>query len=124
MRLLILLIILILAACTPGGHKEVSSSSLHANDSTVGINSETSLKVDNFEIKTFAQSTGGYGYEIFMNGSKIIYQPTIPGLPGNAGFATAEKAQKTGELVVYKIRNGQLPPSVSPEELDSLGVLK
>ncbi len=69
-----------------------------------------------FEVKTQRK--------VALNGSKIVYQPTIPGLPGNAGFATAEKAQKTGELVVYKIRNGQLPPSVSPEKLDSLGVLK
>jgi hypothetical protein len=113
-----------LAACTQRQHKEVSLSTAPTNDSTAGTNSETSSKVDHFEIKTFAQPTGGYGYEIFMNGNKIIYQPTIPGLPGNSGFATAEKAQKTGELVVYKIRNGQLPPSVSPEELDSLEVLR
>ena len=42
---------------------------------------------------------------------------------GNAGFSSEEKAAKAGSFIVYKIRNNILPPSVTPEELDSLGVL-
>jgi Domain of unknown function (DUF4907) len=99
MRQLIFLIVLMLAACTQREHKEVSSSSLDVNDSTVATSFETSLKIDNFEIKTFAVQPGGYWYEIFKNGSEIIYQPTIAGLPSNTGFTTTEKTQKIKDLL-------------------------
>lgn len=79
------------------------------------------------EVVTFDNSkTGnkGFGYDIKIDGKMNIHQPNIPGLPGNDGFTTEDKAKKTGEFVAYKIRNNIMPPSVSEKELDSLGVLK
>ncbi len=118
----ILLTVFILAACTQRNPKEVPLSTASTSDSV--FSAEPISTIGDFEVKTFIQSNGSYGYEIFMHGEKIIYQPTIPGLPGNIGFSTAEKARQTGSFVVSKILNNQLPPSVSPEELDSLGVLR
>lgn len=75
------------------------------------------------EIKTFKDSLG-WGYDIFIDKNQYVHQPHIPAVPGNRGFSKEEYAKKTGELVAYKIRNNIMPPSVTPQELDSLGVLK
>ncbi|MBL7928274.1 MAG: DUF4907 domain-containing protein [Bacteroidia bacterium] len=67
---------------------------------------------------------GGFGYLIKVNGNPFIFQPTIPAVSGNKGFASAEDAEKTGGLVAYKLRNNINPPSVTIAELDSLGIQK
>ena len=50
----------------------------------------------------------------------MIHQSSIPGLPGNEGFKTKDDAIKVAEMVVYKIRNGEMPPTVSIDEMESL----
>ncbi len=64
-----------------------------------------------------------YGYNIKTNGRILIHQPNIPALPGNEGFNTEEAAISVAEMVIAKIRQNIFPPSVSVNELDSLGVL-
>ena len=53
-----------------------------------------------------------------------MHQPNIPGLPGNEGFTTKERAQTVAEFVVKKIRKNEMPPTVSIEDLNKMGVLK
>jgi hypothetical protein len=53
-----------------------------------------------------------------------VHQPNIPGLAGNEGFSTKERAQKVAEFVVKKIRNNEMPPTISIEDLNNMGVLK
>ena len=65
-----------------------------------------------------------FGYDIYLDGTMLIHQPSRPGLPGNDGFATEEDAKKVAELVIKKIRNNELPPTVAIEELRGLGVIK
>jgi len=79
----------------------------------------------NADLKTevFLNEDKTFGYQILLNGSPMIRQPNIPGLPGNAGFPDAQKAEKTAGLVLLKIRKNIMPPAVTTEELDSLGVL-
>jgi hypothetical protein len=77
----------------------------------------------NLQTEVIANKDGTFGYRILLNRSPIIAQPNIPGLPGNAGFTDSVKAQKTANLILHKIRNNIMPPSVTVEELDSLGVL-
>ncbi len=78
------------------------------------------------EIKTFSNEADlkGYGYDIYLNQKLYVHQPHVPAVAGSKGFSTPENAKRTGEFVAYKIRNNIMPPSVSPRELDSLGVLK
>jgi hypothetical protein len=64
----------------------------------------------------------GYGYDIIMDGHPYVHQPNIPALPGNRGFETEADAIKVAQLVVSKILNHVMPPTVGVNELDSLGI--
>lgn len=72
--------------------------------------------------RVFSNGTG-YGYEIINEGRVFISQPFIPAIQGNIPFSTSEKAGKAAALIVFKLQHNQLPPTVTKEELDSLGVL-
>jgi hypothetical protein len=66
----------------------------------------------------------GFGYNILIYDAVYNHQPHIPAINGMRGFHTKDQARKAAELVVYKIKNNVMPPSVSPQELDSIGALK
>jgi hypothetical protein len=66
----------------------------------------------------------GWGYVILIDGKKNINQPNIPGVEGAKGFKTKEQALKTADFVKYKMQHNEFPLHVTPQELDSLGVLK
>lgn len=76
------------------------------------------------EVKSFPNTDDlkGFGYDIYMDGKIYVHQPHIPAIAGNKGFSTEADARKTGDFVAHKIRNNIMPPSVSVEELDSLGI--
>jgi hypothetical protein len=52
----------------------------------------------------------------------FIHQPVIPCIAGNKGFKTKADAKKIAVLVIQKIRNKIIPPSVSVTEMKKLGV--
>jgi hypothetical protein len=62
-------------------------------------------------------------YDIYVEDRLFIHQPSVPGLPGNEGFKTKENAEKVAKRVIEKIKNGEVPPSISIEELKKLNVL-
>jgi hypothetical protein len=64
-----------------------------------------------------------FGYDILLRGKLLVHQPNIPGLPGNNGFSTKQKAKTVAEFVVKKIRNNEIPPTVTIEDLNKMGVL-
>jgi hypothetical protein len=80
----------------------------------------------NAEIATgiIPSANNTFGYDILLNGRPLVHQPNMPGLPGNEGFTTLEKAQIVADFVVRKIRNNEMPPAVTIENLHTLGVLK
>ena len=63
-----------------------------------------------------------FGYTIFMDGQMYIEQKSIPAVNGNAGFNTKEEAEKIAKLAIEKIKLGELPPTISIEELKAYGV--
>jgi hypothetical protein len=62
-------------------------------------------------------------YDINMEERLFIHQPSVPGLPGNEGFKTKEDAEKVAKLVIEKIKKGEMPPSVTLEEMKELKVI-
>ena len=64
-----------------------------------------------------------WGYDINADKKMFIHQSCIPGLPGNEGFKTKTNAEKVAKLVIGKIKKGEMPPSVTVEELKKLKVL-
>ena len=87
---------------------------------------ETAAKetvTDVYSVKTQFTPEHGWGYQILNNGDLYINQPHIPAVAGNKGFDSEAKAATTGDFILYKLNNGLFPPTISQEELDSLGVL-
>ncbi len=78
------------------------------------------------EIKTFPNGAdiGGFGYDVYLDNKLYVHQPHVPAVAGNKGFSSKENAKRTGEYVAYKIKHNIMPPSLTPGELDSLGVLR
>jgi hypothetical protein len=108
---LAVLFVLFIFACFPG-------TSISADEQkTPYANAEITIKIIPAANKTF-------GYDILLYGRPLVHQPTIPGLPGNEGFTTKERAQIVAEFVVKKIRNNEMPPTVTIEDLNNMGVLK
>lgn len=63
-----------------------------------------------------------YGYNIMSGNKKLVHQPNVPGLPGNRGFKNKTDAEKCASLVIKKINNNIMPPTVTRQELDSLHI--
>ena len=70
------------------------------------------------------QGPYGWGYDIVANGKVYIHQEFIPAIPGKKGFASKEQAVAVGNKVILKMRNKQIPPTLSIEELKDLGVIQ
>lgn len=128
--ILMLALGLILIGCGNSNESNRAASdttAVRSTDTTTGNNSSStpasSIQKAEPEVRTF-QDKEGWGYDIYMNGKLYIHQPHIPAVSGNKAFNNEADAQKAGELVVYKINNNIMPPSVSIEELDSIGVLQ
>ena len=75
-------------------------------------------------IKIIPSANNTFGYNILIYGRPLLHQPNIPGLPGNEGFTTKERARTVAEFVVKKIRKNEMPPTVAIKDLTSMGVLK
>lgn len=79
----------------------------------------------NIEIvaKTYPiDSLDGYGYMIFYNNQKLIDQKIIPAIEGNKVFKSKKDAYLCAKLVAEKLFDGNMLPSVSQKELDSLQI--
>jgi len=70
--------------------------------------------------KLIPASNNTWCYDILADGRTIIHQPSVPGMPGNEGFASKNKATKVADLVVSKIQRGEMPPSISLIEMKKL----
>ena len=80
-------------------------------------NSTFTYKVINAPEKTF-------GYDIYADNRLMIHQSSAPGLPGNQGFKTKADAEKVAQLVISKIKKGEMPPTVTKEDMQQLKVIK
>ena len=60
---------------------------------------------------------------LFSDGKILIHQPSIPGMPGTNAFRSKLDAEKVATLIIGNIKKGEMPPSVTTEELKKLNVL-
>jgi hypothetical protein len=102
------------------GEKKITSK-VESIESVTKVKT-TDVETVNYSVKTIHSENEGWGYQILKNNKAIINQPYIPAIQGNRVFSTEDKAKKTGEFVLKKIQNGEFPPIVTVEELDSLGI--
>ena len=65
-----------------------------------------------------------YGYDVFADGRLMIHQTSAPALPSNEGFRTKEDATKVALVVIEKIKKGEMPPTISIDEMKKLKVIK
>ena len=65
-----------------------------------------------------------FGYDVYADYKLMIHQNSIPALPGNEGFKTKADTEKVALPVIDKIRKGEMPPTVSVDELKELKVIK
>ena len=65
-----------------------------------------------------------FGYDILVDGKLMIHQPNKPGMAGIRAFDTKQDAEKVAQLVIKKMKNGEMPPTVSSEEMIKLKVIK
>ena len=54
----------------------------------------------------------------------MIHQTSAPGLPGNEGFKTKTDAEKVAQLVIDKIEKGEMPPTISIDEIKKLNAIE
>ena len=107
--------LLLIAACSG---KPNDNASVIPNEE---VNTKSTEPV--YQIITTELPDKGYGYQILKDGKLIIDQQQIPAVQGNQYFTSEEDAKRTGELALKKIKEQMFPPTISIEELDSLGVL-
>ena len=67
---------------------------------------------------------GTFGYDIFSDVRLLIHQTNLPGQPGVEGCRTREDAERLATLVLSKVRNREMPPTVTMEELMALGIVR
>ncbi len=65
-----------------------------------------------------------YCYDVFADGRLMLHQTSVPALPSNEGFKTKEDATKVALLVIDKIKKGEMPPTISIDEMKKLKVIK
>lgn len=73
--------------------------------------------------RIFDGEQGTFGYDIYSDGKKLIHQPTIPGVSGTRGFRSKEDAEKIAQLVIEKLKQKLMPPTVTRDELKRLKVI-
>lgn len=80
-------------------------------------------KKDRWTCKAIALEDKGWGYQLFRGSHLEIYQKNVPAISGLHYFETEEQAKLAAEFALTKIEQGFYPPTVNPEELDSIGAI-
>jgi hypothetical protein len=126
MRLFIIPVALIFcASCSSSNneHAAIPNEDSLITGNSNRIDSTATVATPSYSFEVFETAGLGWGYKIFDNGTLFINQPHIPAIQGNKGFSSKEKAEITANFAILKMEQGFVPPTISPEELDSLGVL-
>ncbi len=61
-----------------------------------------------------------WGYQILVNQKPFIKQLSIPAIQGNQGFRDTTAAGKVARLMILKIKNGEMPPTITIPEMKKI----
>lgn len=84
-------------------------------------NNTPEIAEPNVRYEIFAQDSG-WGYDIYMDDKLYIHQPHLPAISGVQVFHSEADAESIAGLVVKKISMHEMPPTVTTEELQTLGI--
>jgi hypothetical protein len=121
-----LLAVVILSCCmsmtmlfaqAPSAPAQSESSTAKFHQTSAHANTKLTYKVIDAPKQT-------YGYDVFADGRLMIHQTSAPALPGNQGFKTKEDATKVALLVIEKVKKGEMPPTISIDDMKQLSVIK
>ncbi len=112
-RLAIIILILL-----PGFCQGQSQTLTRGEDPSAQSKADSTRKITYSIIAVGAEA---YGYDILVNGKVFIHQTTVPAVPGIRAFARKEDAVKVARLIVTKIEQGIMPPSVTKAEMEAIG---
>lgn len=83
-----------------------------------GFSEHTAKNKENISAKVF-RSIDGWGYDILVNDTLFIHQEFIPAMTGRKGFPEKEQAEQTAQLIINKMKRGQLP-TITTFELEQI----
>jgi hypothetical protein len=98
------------------------SNMVQSKEVTKFPSAETNKNV-NYTYTIIPAANKTWCYDVYKEKRLFIHQPSAPGLPGKEGFKTKADAEKVAMLVIEKIKRGEMPPSVTIEEMKKIRVL-
>lgn len=75
-----------------------------------------------YSAKIFPNPDQSYGYDILNQNKVLIHQQNIPGEAGLKGFSKKNDAEKVAQLVIHKLSQGIMPPTISKQDLQKLKI--
>jgi len=110
--------ILLIWACNPSKKQEKPV----AQSDSANIKSDSAVMsgTGDLTFEIISGQSGTYGYDILKNGKVYIHQPHIPGASGVEGFKAEEQARAAAELMITKLKNNVVPPTITEEELTEI----
>ena len=106
-----------LSAQAPSAPAQPNSSAAKFPEASAYANTKLTYKIIDAPKHT-------YCYDVVADGRLMIHQTSAPALPGNEGFKTKEDAIKVALLVIDKMKKGEMPPTISIDEMKQLNVIK
>lgn len=117
------LFFIVFISCSSQSEKVEQPASVTSNQPQT----EVQTTIPNFSTQFFLVDSLnpklGFGYNILIDGAIFIHQTSIPAMPGKNAFSAKEQAELVANLMIHKLKNNIMPPSISKQELDSLKIL-
>ncbi len=126
MRIAILGIAMMLFACNNDQGAKTQSETSAADSIKTSTPQQPSSNTPPVEI-TYSitdERENTFGYYIFFDGNMVHSFPPTPNYAYEKGFKTREDADKAAQIALNKIRKGQMPPTVTEEELREAGIIR
>ena len=117
MKKILLLFFILVAIASNGQNSDIQSIEGKKNST------ETKHDISNYSYNIIQVLNNTWCYDIYKDKKLFIHQTSMPGLPGIEGFKTKSDSEKIAKLVIEKLRNGEMPPSITKDELIKLKVL-